>query len=153
MCTRQSRKVIWDIINTLFLTTVAVKPTFVAFLQRSQTRFHGLSCQFFQISLKNSELKTTHDTFRGCRVHFIQQPFSKQLYLKPKKGNPFRRSLPVQDNKGKPPGLAFLKDTILQHSLYTQPGSTKYWRSVLNTLSDAIKNKFTPLRDDAHPLP
>ena len=32
---------------------------------------------FFQISLKNSELKTTHSTFRGCRVHFIRQPFSK----------------------------------------------------------------------------
>ena len=31
----------------------------------------------FQISLKNSELKTTHNTFRGCRVHFIRQPFSK----------------------------------------------------------------------------
>ena len=30
-CKRQSRKVIWDMINTLFLTTVAVKPTFVAF--------------------------------------------------------------------------------------------------------------------------
>ena len=32
MCTRQSRKVIWDMINTLFLTAVAVEPTFVAFL-------------------------------------------------------------------------------------------------------------------------
>ena len=32
MCTRQSRKVIWDMINTLFLTTVAVEHTFVAFL-------------------------------------------------------------------------------------------------------------------------
>ena len=32
MCMRQSRKVIWDMINTLFLTTVAVKLTFVAFL-------------------------------------------------------------------------------------------------------------------------
>ena len=52
------------------------------------------------------------------------------------------------------PGLGFfLKDTILKHSLYSQPGSTKYWRSVLNTLSDAINNKFTPLQDDAHPLP
>ena len=29
------------------------------------------------ISLKNCELKTTHNTFRGCRVHFIRQPFSK----------------------------------------------------------------------------
>ena len=32
MCSRQSRKVIWDMINTLFLTTVAVEHTFVAFL-------------------------------------------------------------------------------------------------------------------------
>ena len=32
MCTRQTRKVIWDMINTLFLTTVAVEPTFIAFL-------------------------------------------------------------------------------------------------------------------------
>ena len=32
MCTRQSRKGIWDMINTLFLATVAVEPTFVAFL-------------------------------------------------------------------------------------------------------------------------
>ena len=32
MCTRQSRKVIWDMIDTLFLTTLAVEPTFVAFL-------------------------------------------------------------------------------------------------------------------------
>ena len=36
---------------------------------------------FFQISLKNSELKTTDNTFRDCRVHiFLRQPFSKQLY-------------------------------------------------------------------------
>ena len=32
---------------------------------------------FFQISLKNSELKTTQNTFRDCRVHFFRQPFSK----------------------------------------------------------------------------
>ena len=32
MYTEQSRKAIWDMINTLFLTTVAVEPTFVAFL-------------------------------------------------------------------------------------------------------------------------
>ena len=32
MRTRQSRKVIWDMINTLFVTTEAVEPTFVAFL-------------------------------------------------------------------------------------------------------------------------
>ena len=37
--------------------------------------------QFSQISLKNSELKTTQNTFRDCRVHFFRQPFSKYLYI------------------------------------------------------------------------
>ena len=32
---------------------------------------------FFRISLKNSELKTAHNTFRDCSVHFFRQPFSK----------------------------------------------------------------------------
>ena len=60
---------------------------FVPFRQRSQTHFHGLSCQFFQISLKNRELKTTHNAFQDCRVHFSRQPFSKQLYGKSKKAS------------------------------------------------------------------
>ena len=34
----------------------------------------------FQISLENRGDKTTHNTFRDCRVHFFRQPFSKQLY-------------------------------------------------------------------------
>ena len=42
MCSRQSRKVIWDTINTQFLTPVAVEPTFVAFLKHSQTFVRGL---------------------------------------------------------------------------------------------------------------
>ena len=37
---------------------------------------------FFQISLKNSELKTTHNTFRDWHGHFFRQPFSKQLYTR-----------------------------------------------------------------------
>ena len=41
---------------------------------------------FFQIYLKNSQLKTTHNTFRDCRVHFFRQPFSKA---------PLCRKLPV----------------------------------------------------------
>ena len=52
--------------------TVAVEPTFQYFPLALADM-----CPLFQISLKNSELKTTHDTFRGCRVHFIRQPFSK----------------------------------------------------------------------------
>ena len=35
----------------------------------------------FQISLENGADKTTHNTFRDCRVHFFRQPFSKQLYI------------------------------------------------------------------------
>ena len=80
MCTRQSRKVIWDMINTLFLTTVAVEPTFVAFLQHSKTHFHGLSCQFFQISLNNGELKPPTMPFGIVACFFFRQPFLKQLY-------------------------------------------------------------------------
>ena len=37
---------------------------------------------FFQISSENRADKTTHNTFRDCRVHFFRQPFSKQLYMK-----------------------------------------------------------------------
>ena len=32
---------------------------------------------FFQISLTNSELKTTHNTFQDGHVHFFRQPFSE----------------------------------------------------------------------------
>ena len=32
---------------------------------------------FFQTSLKNSEFKTTHNTFRDCRLRFFRQPFFK----------------------------------------------------------------------------
>ena len=63
-----------------FPDTVALKPTFVAFLQHSQTYVVCLWI-LFQISFKNSELNTTHKTFRGCLVHFVRQPFSKQLYM------------------------------------------------------------------------
>ena len=36
---------------------------------------------FFQLSLKNSEPKSAHNTFRVCCVHFFRQPFSKKLYI------------------------------------------------------------------------
>ena len=76
MCTRQFRKVIrYD--QFTVPDTVAFEPTFVTFLLHLQTYIHGLSCHSLKISLKNSELKTTHKTFRDCRVHFFRQPFSK----------------------------------------------------------------------------
>ena len=57
--------------------TVAVEPTFCLFpLALADIRPWPL-VSFFHISVKNSQPKTTHNTFRDCRVHFFQQPFSK----------------------------------------------------------------------------
>ena len=81
MCTRPSRKVIWDMIITLYLTTVAVEPTFFCFPLVLANVSPWPPVPFFQISLQKSELKTTHNTSRDCRVHFFLQAFSKQLYI------------------------------------------------------------------------
>ena len=63
-CTRQSRKVIWDMINTLFLKTVAVEPTFVTFLQHSQTYISGLPYDSFKFLWKTVHLKSPTIPFR-----------------------------------------------------------------------------------------
>ena len=68
MCGRQSRKVIWDMINTLFLT---LQLSNLLLLLSFRTRKHNSMASRainVQISLKYSELKTTHNTFRDCRV-------------------------------------------------------------------------------------
>ena len=66
MCRQQSRKVIWDRINTLFLT-LADEPYFCCFPLALTNIRPLLLLSIFQISLKNSELKTTHNTFRDYR--------------------------------------------------------------------------------------
>ena len=43
--------------------------------------------------------------------------------------------------------------TILKLFFYFYYRGTKYWRSVLNTLSDATNYKFTPLQGDNHTSP
>ena len=71
--------IIWDMINTV-PDDCSCRTYFCCFpLALANIRPWPL-VPFFQISLKNSELKTTHDTFRDCRVHFFRQPFSKYLY-------------------------------------------------------------------------
>ena len=63
-----------------FPDTVAVKHYFCCFsLALANIRPWPL-VPFFEISLKNSELKITHYTFRDFRVQFFRQPFLKQLY-------------------------------------------------------------------------
>ena len=59
---------------------VAVKSTFVTFLQFSSRTFMGSrAIILFSFELKNSVLKTTNNTFGDQLVHFFLQPFSKQL--------------------------------------------------------------------------
>ena len=82
MCTRQSRMVI---IMGYDQYTVpddgSCQPHFCCFpLALANMSMAGLVL-FFQISLKNSELKTSHNTYQDCRVHFFGQPFLRQLYI------------------------------------------------------------------------
>ena len=63
--------------QTLSLIAVAVEPTFVVFPIVLENIRSWPLMPFFQNSLKNSDLKTAHNTFRDCRVHFFRQPFSK----------------------------------------------------------------------------
>ena len=57
--------------------TVAVEPTFVAFLQHSQTYAHDLSCHSFKFlwRIVNSKLPTIPFGIVACT--FFRQPFSK----------------------------------------------------------------------------
>ena len=58
--------------------TEAVEPSILLFsFSIGKTYVHGHFVPFFQISLKKRQLKTTHNTFRDCRVHFFRQPFSE----------------------------------------------------------------------------
>ena len=76
MGTRWSRKVIgiWSIHCSRHCSCQNVFCCFP--LARANIRRWPL-VQFFQISLRNIELKTIHNTFRDCRVHFFRQPVWK----------------------------------------------------------------------------
>ena len=73
---RQPWNVIWDMITTLFLTLYC-QISFCCFPLTLANTCPWTLVPFFQISLKNNELTTTHNTFRVCRVHFFWQPFLK----------------------------------------------------------------------------
>ena len=74
MCTRQSRKVIWDMSNTLLLTPapVAVESTFVAFLYHSQKYVLDLSCHSFKFLWRTVNSKPPTIPFRivGCTFSY-----------------------------------------------------------------------------------
>ena len=64
-------------INTLFLTTVAVEPTFVALLQHSDRKHTSVASRALSNFFEEQCTQNTHNTFRDYRVHFVRQPFSK----------------------------------------------------------------------------
>ena len=68
-----TRKVIWDMINTLpLLSNILLLLYFSTRKHTSMTSCAILSNFFF---VKKSELKTTHNTFRDCRVDFFPTTF------------------------------------------------------------------------------
>ena len=75
MCTRQNRKVIWDMIHCY--RDCSCRTYFCCFPLALANISPWTLVPFFEISSKNSEIKNTHNTFRDCRVHFFRQPFSK----------------------------------------------------------------------------
>ena len=70
MCTRQSRKVIWDMINTLFLTTVAVEPTLLLSFSTRKHISMAFRANSFKFLCKNGNSKPPTMPFRICACTF-----------------------------------------------------------------------------------
>ena len=85
MCTRQSRKVIWDMINNVYC-----RAYFCYFPLALANVRHWPFVPFFQFSMKNSEIKTTHNTFRDDRVHIFSTTFLEILYIQPAGSPPYQ---------------------------------------------------------------
>ena len=81
MCTRQPRKVIWDMINYSVPNYCSCRTYFCCFPLAIANICPWPLVPFFPICLENRADKTTRNTFRDCRVHFFRQHFSKQLYV------------------------------------------------------------------------
>ena len=78
MCTRQSRRVIWYGIRSIHCSWhCSCRTYFCHFPLAFANIYPRTLVPFCQISLKTSELKTTHNTFRVCRVRVFRQPSSK----------------------------------------------------------------------------
>jgi len=77
-CARATIPEGWNMINTLFLTMQLSNLLLtLSFSIRKHTSMASSDRAILSNLLKNSKLKTTHNTFRDCRVHFFPQPFSK----------------------------------------------------------------------------
>ena len=76
-CTRQSRKVLWVVLSSLFFKEIWKNgrrgmDLYLRVLKESN------KTKFDSYSVRNSVLIISHVTFRDCRVYiFLRQPFSK----------------------------------------------------------------------------
>ena len=72
----------------MFLTTVAVEPTFVAFLRHSQTYVHGLSCHYFKFLWRTVDSKPHTMPFGivACTFsdNFLEIPVYKKCAARPR---------------------------------------------------------------------
>ena len=80
MCSQQSRTVIWDIINTLFLTLQLSNLPLV--LPLSISKHTSIASRAILPNFFEQQWTQNHPqyTFRDSRVYFFRQPFSKLLY-------------------------------------------------------------------------
>ena len=76
-CTRQSRKVLWVVLRSLFFTEILKEwherpwtNCFPVLKRSSKSRFDSYS-------VRNSVLITSHTTFRNCRMHFFSDNLSR----------------------------------------------------------------------------
>ena len=69
MCTRQSRKVIWNVGQYIVPGVLSCRTYFCCFRLILANRRPRPLVPFLHISSKNSELETTHNHFRDCSVH------------------------------------------------------------------------------------
>ena len=82
MCTRQSQKVLWFVLRSLFFTEILKEwherpwtmTCFPVLKRSSKSRFDSYS-------VGNSVLIISHITFRDCRVHFFSDNLSRNCCI------------------------------------------------------------------------
>ena len=68
-----TRKVIWDMINTLLLLSNILLLLYFSTHKHTSMTSRAILSNFFFV--KKSELKTTQNTFRDCRVYVFPTTF------------------------------------------------------------------------------
>ena len=83
ICTRQSQKVIWDMIDTLFLATVAVEPTFVVSVSTRKHIFTAFRANSFKFFWRTVNPKPPTMPF-GIVACTFSDNLSRNSYIRPR---------------------------------------------------------------------